>query len=281
MDAFGIHVDYRFAMWDWVGGRYSIWSPIGAALAIAIGAQGFRAFLTGAAAMDEHFADAPWERNLPALMGLLGAWNINFLKLPTLAVLPYDDRLARFSAYLQQLDMESNGKRVRSDGSPVTGETAPVIWGEPGNNAQHSFFQMLHQGTPRAALDLLLPAVSSCGDTSAHDLAIANCLAQAEAFAFGQSSDNPHKVHEGNRPNSLILFRGLDPATLGALIALYEHKVFTQSVLWGINAFDQWGVELGKKLATSIASQLSGRGEAGEGALSATLARLRRLRAQV
>jgi glucose-6-phosphate isomerase len=278
MDAFGIHPDYRFAMWDWVGGRYSIWSSIGVTLAIAIGAEGFRAFLAGAAAMDEHYANAPWECNLPALQALLGSWNINFLKLPTLAVLPYDDRLARFPAYLQQLDMESNGKRVRTDGSAVPGETAPVIWGEPGNNAQHSFFQMLHQGTPRAALDFLLPVQSSCGDQAGHDLAIANCLAQAEAFALGQASDNAHKVHEGNRPNSIILFRRLDPGTLGALIALYEHKVFTQSVVWGINAFDQWGVELGKKLAASIAPLVVGSGEVPGAGLGATLARIRRLR---
>jgi glucose-6-phosphate isomerase len=262
MDAFGVHPEYRFAMWDWVGGRYSIWSSIGVSLAIAIGAKHFRDFLAGGAAMDEHFLSAPWSSNLPVLMGLIGVWNINFLHLPTLAVLPYDDRLARFPAYLQQLDMESNGKRVRSDGSPVSCETAPVVWGEPGNNAQHSFFQMLHQGTPRAALDFLLPALSSCGDSHAHNLAIANCLAQAEAFAFGQASENSHKVHEGNRPSSILLFRALDPATLGALTALYEHKVFTQSVVWGINAFDQWGVELGKKLAESIAPLVDGQVDA-------------------
>ena len=278
MDGFGVHPDYRFAMWDWVGGRYSIWSSIGVSLAIAIGPRRFEEFLAGAAAMDEHFLAAPWNTNLPALMALLGIWNINFLKLPTLAVLPYDDRLARFPAYLQQLDMESNGKRVRIDGTPVACETAPVVWGEPGNNAQHSFFQMLHQGTPRAALDFLLPARSSCGDERAHSLAIANCLAQAEAFAFGQASANPHKVHEGNRPGSILLFPKLDPSTLGALIALYEHKVFTQSVIWGINAFDQWGVELGKKLAESIAPLARGEGEAGSPSLRATLGVIARLR---
>jgi glucose-6-phosphate isomerase len=193
-------------------------------------------------------------------------------------VLPYDDRLARFPAYLQQLDMESNGKSVRRDGTPVTAGTAPVIWGEPGNNAQHSFFQMLHQGTPRAALDFLLPALSSCGNQPAHDLAIANCLAQAEAFAFGQQSADPQKVHEGNRPSSLILFRRLDPHTLGALIALYEHKVFTQSVIWGINAFDQWGVELGKKLAESIAPLVQGQGGSAAPSLAATLGVIESLR---
>jgi len=278
MDAFGIHPEYRFAMWDWVGGRYSIWSSIGVSLAMAIGARHFQEFLDGAAAMDEHFLAAPWTQNLPALQGLLGLWNINLLELPTLAVLPYDDRLARFPAYLQQLDMESNGKRVRLDGSPVAMATAPVIWGEPGNNAQHSFFQMLHQGTPRAALDFLLPVLSSSGDQAAHDLAIANCLAQAEAFAHGQQSGNPHKVHEGGRPSSLVLFRQLDPATLGALIAMYEHKVFTQSVLWGINAFDQWGVELGKKLAEVIAPLVVGNGRAQSLSLRATLEELARLR---
>jgi glucose-6-phosphate isomerase len=271
MDAFGIHPDHRFAMWDWVGGRYSIWSAIGVSLAIAIGARHFQEFLKGAAEMDEHFLAAPWGSNLPALMGLLGVWNINVLNLPTLAVLPYDDRLARFPAYLQQLDMESNGKRVRADGSPVFCETAPVIWGEPGNNAQHSFFQMLHQGTPRAALDFLLPALSSCGDQATHDLAIANCLAQAEAFAYGQAAENSHKVHEGNRPSSLLLFRQLDPATLGALIALHEHKVFTQSVIWGINAFDQWGVELGKKMAEAIVPLVQGKGRAQSASLERSL----------
>jgi glucose-6-phosphate isomerase len=247
-------------------------------LAIAVGATRFRQFLAGASAMDEHFLATPWQQNLPALMGLIGAWNIEFLRLPTLAVLPYDDRLARLPAYLQQLDMESNGKCVRVDGSPAFSETAPVIWGEPGNNAQHSFFQMLHQGTPRAALDFLLPALSSGGEQSAHDLAIANCLAQAEAFAFGQGSDNPHKVHAGNRPSNLLLFRRLDPAALGALIALYEHKVFTQSVVWGVNAFDQWGVELGKRLAGAIAPLVAGRGVAESASLHATLNHLARLR---
>jgi len=204
-------------------------------------------------------------------MGLLGAWNIDLLELPTLAVLPYDGRLRRFPAYLQQLDMESNGKSVNLAGEPVGHETAPVIWGEPGNNAQHSFFQMLHQGTPRAALDFLLPAQSSCDNPAQAELAKANCLAQAEAFAFGYTKEQAtaelaarklpaervellarHKVHAGNRPVSIVAFRKLDARTLGSLVALYEHKVFTQSVLWGINAFDQWGVELGKKMCEEV-----------------------------
>jgi glucose-6-phosphate isomerase len=277
MDAFDINKAYRFAMWDWVGGRYSIWSSIGVSLAIAIGARQFEEFLSGAAAMDEHFLKAPWLQNLPLLMAMLGVWNINFLGLPTLAILPYDDRLARFAAYLQQLDMESNGKSVRVDGSAVAMQTAPVVWGEPGNNAQHSFFQMLHQGTPRAALDFILPAQSSCGNQHAQDLAIANCLAQAEAFANGQQSKDSHRVHEGNRPNSILMFPRLSPETLGSLIALYEHKVFVQSVVWGINAFDQWGVELGKKLAVAIEPLVSGKGNTDSASLQASLGTLRSL----
>ncbi len=271
MDAFGVNPNYRFMMWDWVGGRYSLWSSIGVSLAIAVGRDAFLELLAGAHAMDEHFRGAPWERNLPALMGLLGVWNINFLDLPTLAVLPYDGRLKRFPAYLQQLDMESNGKSVALDGSPLACGTAPVIWGEPGNNAQHSFFQMLHQGTPRAALDFLLPARSSSGNPGQVQLAIGNCLAQAEAFAFGYTLEQAtrelterkispariellarHKVHAGNRPSSIVAFERLDARTLGSLIAMYEHKVFVQSVIWGINAFDQWGVELGKKMCEEV-----------------------------
>mgnify|MGYP001046498630 CR=1 FL=1 len=261
MNAFGVHPDYRFEMWDWVGGRYSIWSSIGVSLAIAIGRERFLEFLDGGREIDEHFAAAPWDANLPALAALLGIWNDNFLGLPTLAVLPYDERLARFPAYLQQLEMESLGKSVTLGGTPVQWSTGPVIWGEPGNNAQHSFFQLLHQGTPRAALDFLLPARSSSGRQGQHDLAIANCLAQAEAFAFGQpleAAGSVHKVHEGNRPSTLIAFEALDPATLGRLIALYEHKVFAQSVVWGINAFDQWGVELGKKLCAALVPAVTG-----------------------
>ena len=271
MDAFGVHPEYRFAMWDWVGGRYSLWSSIGVSLALAIGEENFQAFLAGGAEMDAHFLDAPWEANLPVIAGFLGVWNVNLLGLPTLAVLPYDERLARLPAYLQQLEMESNGKGVRLDGAPARLATCPVIWGEPGNNAQHSFFQLLHQGTPRAALDFLVPVKSSCGNQPQQDLAIANGLAQAEAFAFGYPPERvaadlgaqrvaperiatltPHKVHAGNRPSTLIVFERLDPRTLGKLVALYEHKVYVQSVAWGVNAFDQWGVELGKKMCDAI-----------------------------
>jgi glucose-6-phosphate isomerase len=281
MDAFGVHPDHRFAMWDWVGGRYSIWSSIGLSLAIAIGAERFAAFLEGAREIDRHFASAAWSQNLPVLMALLGVWNINLLRLPTLAILPYDSRLARFPAFLQQLDMESNGKRVGRDGAPLARETAPVVWGEPGNNAQHSFFQLLHQGTPRAALDFLLPARSSCGNEAQHELAIANCLAQADVFMRGQEGVDvpPQRVHEGSRPASLLLFAQLDPRTLGALVATYEHKVFVQGVLWGINSFDQWGVELGKTVATRVLAWLApgADGSAIPPALRGTLEALRRL----
>jgi glucose-6-phosphate isomerase len=259
-------------MWDWVGGRYSIWSSIGVSLAIAIGKRNFLDFLAGGHEMDEHFRSTPWQDNLPALMGLIAVWNINFMHLPTLAVLPYDDSLRRFPAYLQQLEMESNGKSVTLEGEPVQCETAAVIWGEAGNNGQHSFFQLLHQGIPRAAMDFLVPARSSCGNQVQQNLAIASCLAQAEALSNGQSAETvrselqrqgvpaaqlealvPHKIDPGSRPSTIVLFQQLDPATLGRLIALYEHCVLTQSVVWGINAFDQWGVELGKKLTEQLA----------------------------
>ena len=275
MDAFGIHPDQRFRMWDWVGGRYSMWSSIGVSLAIALGAANFEALLAGAHAMDRHFREAPWAQNLPVLMALLGVWNIDLVGLPTLAVLPYDSRLARFPAFLQQLEMESNGKRVGLAGQPVGHGTAPVVWGEPGNEAQHSFFQMLHQGRPRAAIDLLVGMRSSCGREDHQELAIANALAQAEAFLQGRSGAGvtPHQVQEGDRPVSVLLFDRLDPATLGALVALYEHKVYAQSVLWGINAFDQFGVELGKQIATAVLPQLQAAvaGAAPDGSVSPSL----------
>jgi glucose-6-phosphate isomerase len=272
MDAFGIAPESRFTMWDWVGGRYSLWSAVGLSIALALGMNLFELILQGGHDMDEHFRTAPLDRNLPVLMGLIGVWNGNFLGQDSLAVLPYDRRLHRFSAYLQQLEMESNGKSVTRDGHPVDYPTATVVWGEPGNNAQHSFFQLLHQGTARVALDFLAPVGASSRFQRQHDLALANCLAQAEAFAFGQTELQvrrdlesrgvtedeiarlePHKVHVGNRPSSVILFPRLGPRALGGLIAWYEHKVFVQSVIWDVNPFDQWGVELGKKLAGSMA----------------------------
>lgn len=258
MDAFGIHPGRRFAMWDWVGGRYSVWSTVGLALAIAIGREGFLDFLAGGRAMDMHFRSAPWRENLPALLAAVGIWNINFRDVPTLAVLPYTDRLARFPAFLQQLEMESNGKSVMRDGAAVECDTAPVVWGEPGNNAQHSFFQLLHQGTLRAALDFILVRRSPTGDPTAQRLANANALAQIETFAVGQTIDDPHRRHPGSVPQSVILLDELSPVTLGALVALYEHKVYVQSIVWGINAFDQFGVELGKKIGIRTLESMQG-----------------------
>lgn len=275
MDAFLIPPQNRFTMWDWVGGRYSVWSAVGLSVALALGMDQFEVMLAGGYEMDEHFRTAPFDKNLPVLMGLIGVWNRNFLELDSLAVLPYDQRLHRFPAYLQQLEMESLGKRTTLDGAAVAYPTGPIIWGEPGSNAQHSFFQLLHQGTANVALDFIAPVNASSPWQQQQNLALANCFAQAQAFAFGQSEEQvradlgakgmpeaevtrlaPHKVHPGNRPSSIILFPRLGPKTLGRLIALYEHKVFTQSVVWGINAFDQWGVELGKKLADSLTPAL-------------------------
>jgi glucose-6-phosphate isomerase len=232
---------------------------VGLSVALALGMDQFELILDGGHEMDQHFASAPFEQNLPVLMGLIGVWNRNFLGMDTLAVLPYDQRLHRFPAYLQQLEMESNGKRTTLGGEPVDYDTGAVLWGEPGSNAQHSFFQLLHQGTAKVALDFLAPVNASGPYQQQQNLALANCFAQAQAFAFGQAEQQlpPHKVHPGNRPSSIVLFPRLGPKTLGRLIALYEHKVFTQSVIWGIDAFDQWGVELGKKLADSMAAALT------------------------
>jgi glucose-6-phosphate isomerase len=284
MDAFGISPEHRFTMWDWVGGRYSVWSAIGLVAELVIGSERFQEFLQGASDMDRHFTQAPFERNLPVLMGLLGVWNRTFLNLPTLAVLPYDQRLARLPAYLQQLEMESNGKTVSLKGERVDFATAPIVWGEPGSNAQHSFFQMLHQGTLTQALDFIAPLRGSWGGTEAQDLALQNCFAQSQAFAFGHALEDVqaemrkagakpadierigiHRVHDGNRPSSLLLYPQTTARTLGGLLALYEHSVFVQGSVWGVNSFDQFGVELGKKLAVGI--DMSGaRAPAGHGA---------------
>jgi glucose-6-phosphate isomerase len=283
MDAFLIPPQNRFTMWDWVGGRYSVWSAVGLSVALALGMDQFQLMLEGGHDMDEHFRTAPFEKNLPVLMGLIGVWNRNFLGMDSLAVLPYDQRLHRFPAYLQQLEMESNGKRTTLEGTPVGVDTGAVLWGEPGSNAQHSFFQLLHQGTARVALDFLAPVNASSPWQQQQNLALANCFAQAEAFALGQTEQQvradlsakglpeaeiarliPHKLHPGNRPSSVLLFPRLGPKTLGRLIALYEHKVFTQSVIWGINAFDQWGVELGKKLADALVPHVERPAEAGD-----------------
>jgi glucose-6-phosphate isomerase len=298
MDAFGIAADHRFTMWDWVGGRYSVWSAIGLVAELVVGSERFEEFLKGASDIDRHFTQAPFEKNLPVLMGLLGAWNRTFLRLPTLAVLPYDQRLARLPAYLQQLEMESNGKSVSLGGGRVDFATAPIVWGEPGSNAQHSFFQMLHQGTLTQALDFIAPLRGSWGGTEAQDLALKNCFAQSQAFAFGHTLEDVetemrkagssaaeiarigvHKVHEGNRPSSLLLYPQTTARTLGGLLALYEHSVFVQGTVWGVNSFDQFGVELGKKLAVGIdmtgAKAPAGHGAAGIAALIGYVAKHR------
>jgi glucose-6-phosphate isomerase len=296
MDAFQIAPESRFTLWDWVGGRYSLWSAIGLSVALTIGMANFRLLLNGARIMDEHFLTAPFENNYPVLMGMLGIWNRNFLGLDSLCVLPYDQRLHRFPAYLQQLDMESNGKRVTHSGEPVECDTGAVLWGEPGSNAQHSFFQLLHQGTARAALDFIAPVNASSDYQGQQNLALANCLGQAQAFALGYNEQEvqeelqsrgmdtatiarlkPHKLHPGNHPSSILLFPRLDPVTLGKLIAMYEHKVFVQSVIWDINAFDQWGVELGKKVADSLVSAVE-KPETGPVNLQGVLSHIRKWR---
>ncbi len=271
MDAFGVNRDYRFEFWDWVGGRYSVWSAVGLSLALVIGFEHFQGMLAGARRMDMHFRAAPLEENMPVLLALIAIWHNQFFGAESQAILPYDNRLDRFPAFLQQLQMESNGKSVRADGKPVKVETGMVIWGEAGSNAQHSFYQLLHQGTRFVPIDFLLPAKSSGASQEQQDLAIANCLAQSEALMEGYSLERaqadlvaggmsapeakrlaPHKEHPGNRPSNNIMFERLSPDKLGQLIVLYEHKVFVEGVIWGINSFDQWGVELGKRLANNI-----------------------------
>ena len=256
MDEFGIRSDFRFGFWDWVGGRYSLWSAVGLSLALVIGMESFRSLLSGGRRMDLHFRQAPLDENMPVLLAMLGIWYNNFFGAQSQAILPYDNRLERFPAYLQQLQMESSGKSVRMDGKPVRCDTGMVIWGEAGNNAQHSFYQLLHQGTRLVPVDFLLPARSSGAAQSQQDLAIRNCLAQSEALMDGYSEEGlaPYRVHKGNNPSNTLLFEALTPETLGQLIALYEHKVFVEGVVWGIDSFDQWGVELGKKLASAAAS---------------------------
>ena len=285
MDEFGIAPDRRLAMWDWVGGRYSIWSAVGLSVALAVGWDNFASMLAGGHAVDEHFERQRNAESLPVLLGLVGIWNRNFLQTPTHAVLPYDDHLARFPAYLQQLEMESNGKSVRRGGEPVECATCPIVWGEPGSNAQHSFYQLLHQGTGGASIDFLLPAKSAVGRQAQQDLAAANCLAQSWALAFGDPSEqpglgrSPHQHYPGSRPASLILFERLDPETLGKLVALYEHKVFVQGVIWDINSFDQWGVQLGKRLASELEGAVAKPGgKPDPEAIAGALARLRQLR---
>jgi glucose-6-phosphate isomerase len=278
-----------FGFWDWVGGRYSMESAIGLSTMIAIGPEQFRELLAGSHAMDEHFRTTPLERNLPALMGLIGLWNGSFLGADTVAVLPYDQYLKRFPAYLQQLTMESNGKSVTLDGRRVDYQTGAVYWGEPGTNGQHSFYQLIHQGTKLIPCDFIAftSTLNPLGEH--HDLLNANVFAQAEALAFGKTAEQvreegtaeplvPHRVFEGNRPSTVMLLDSLTPETLGKLITLYEHAVFTQGVVWQIDSFDQWGVELGKVLAKNIAPELTAADEPELQHDSSTNALIRRYR---
>ncbi|MGF1649493.1 MAG: glucose-6-phosphate isomerase [Hyphomicrobiaceae bacterium] len=278
VEAFGITADRMFGFWDWVGGRFSLWSSIGLPIALACGPDAFGRLLAGARAMDDHFRTAPLDQNVPVLLALVGVWNRNVEGHETLAVIPYDQRLQRFPAYLQQLEMESNGKRVMASGARVEGHTAPIVWGEPGTNAQHAFFQLLHQGTTIVPVDFLVAAAGHEPELAAHHTAlVANCLAQSEALMRGETqaavearliarglsteaakTSAPHRVFPGNRPSTTIVYPKLTPEVLGQLIALYEHKVFVQGLVWGINSFDQMGVELGKTLAGELAPMVAG-----------------------
>ncbi|MEO5561619.1 MAG: glucose-6-phosphate isomerase [Dokdonella sp.] len=286
---FGIDAANMFGFWDWVGGRYSMDSAIGLSTMLAIGADDFRAMLDGFHAMDEHFRSAPFDQNLPVLMGLIAVWNTNFLDAATVAVLPYEQYLKRFPAYLQQLTMESNGKHVTLDGAHVDYQTGPIYWGEPGTNGQHSFYQLIHQGTRLIPCDFIgfCKTRNVLGDQ--HDLLMANLFAQSEALAFGKTDAQvraegtpeqlvPHRVFEGNRPSHTILVEELTPNALGALVALYEHSVFVQSTIWAIDSFDQWGVELGKQLAQRTAAELADAGEPKLAHDSSTNALIRRYR---
>ena len=279
----GIAPEAVFPLWDWVGGRFSVWSAVGLALMIAIGSRAFGELLAGAARMDEHFRTASFERNLPVVMALVGIWNTNFLGATTNAVLPYNESLQHLPAFLQQLEMESNGKAVGVDGQALACASCPIVWGALGNNGQHAFFQLLHQGGRLVPCDFIVAVRSDYPLPGHHDALLANCFAQSAALAFGKTAEEaradltadrtvdpqkvevllPHKIFPGNRPSTTLLLPRLDPATLGALIALYEHKVFVQGVIWGINSFDQWGVELGKALAHRVLAALRDPGSAG------------------
>lgn len=273
---FGIDTTNMFGFWDWVGGRYSSWSAIGTPIALAIGWENFEAFLGGAHAMDQHFLAAPYEQNLPVILALLGVWYGNFFGAESHAILPYDQYMHRFPAYFQQGDMESNGKRITRDGKPVGCSTGPVIWGEPGTNGQHAFYQLMHQGTKLIPADFLAPVASHNPVGEHHPILLSNFFAQAEALMAGKAEPVvaaelqkagldaaavaallPHKVFPGNKPSNSIMFDKLDPHTLGALVAMYEHKIFVQGIVWNINSFDQWGVELGKQLAKQILPELA------------------------
>ena len=295
--AFGIAENRIFGFWDWVGGRYSIWSAIGLPVMIAIGPHNFMLFLRGGHAMDTHFASAKPTENLPMLMGLLGVWHRNICGHASRAVIPYDQRLSRFPAYLQQLDMESNGKHVDKDSKPLKTSSGPIVWGEPGTNGQHAFFQLLHQGTDVISVEFLIAAEPhEKGMEIHHTLLVSNCLAQSQALMKGRTLREaeaqllaaakskaeakalaPHKVFTGNRPSLTLAYKKLDPYTLGRLIALYEHRVFVEGVIWGINSFDQWGVELGKELATGLQPVVEGKAGV-EGLDSSTMGQLAHLK---
>ncbi|MES0371771.1 MAG: glucose-6-phosphate isomerase [Mariprofundaceae bacterium] len=275
VENFGIDTDHMFEFWDWVGGRYSLWSAVGLSIALYIGMDHFEKLLSGAHDMDEHFRTAPFEENMPVILALLGVWYNNFFDADSHAILPYDQYMHRFPAYFQQGDMESNGKRVTRDGEAVDYSTGPIIWGEPGTNGQHAFYQLIHQGTKLVPTDFLAPVDTKNPIGQHHTLLLSNFFAQTEALMLGKQKDEvrseleaeglsgealeallPHKVFPGNRPSNSILFQKLLPQTLGALIAMYEHKIYVQSVIWNLNAFDQWGVELGKQLARKILPEL-------------------------
>lgn len=272
---FGIATTFGF--WDWVGGRYSLWSAIGLPIAIAIGAQGFRELLAGAHAMDEHFRAAPLERNLPARLGLLDVWYRNFHGFASRSIAPYHSALRRLPAYLQQLEMESNGKGVDAQGRPLAVATSPVLWGEPGTNGQHAYFQMLHQGTDRVPVEFIAVREPAHELPGHHELLLANALAQAQALMQGKADAGGHRHFAGNRPSTFFVLEALSPASLGALLALHEHRVFTSGAVWGIDSFDQWGVELGKVLASDLARRIaSGDTQGLDGSTAGLLARLRR-----
>jgi glucose-6-phosphate isomerase len=267
VEAFGIHRENMFEFWDWVGGRYSLWSAIGLSIALAIGMDNFHQLLDGAHEMDEHFRTAELGESMPVILALLGLWYSNFFGAGSHAILPYDQYLHRFPAYLQQADMESNGKRVCRDGSPVATATGPIVWGEPGTNGQHAFYQLIHQGTRLVPADFLVPMETHNPLGRHHRILLSHALAQTEALMRGRSAEEvrqeqvpeelvAHRVFPGNRPTNTLLFPKLTPRTLGAIVALYEHKIFTQGILWGVNSFDQWGVELGKQLAGRILEEL-------------------------
>lgn len=280
--AFGIDTDNAFGFWDWVGGRYSLWSAIGLPIILAVGYEKFEELLRGAQSMDNHFKTAPIETNIPMILGLIGVWYRNVLGASSQAILPYDQHLSRLPAYLQQADMESNGKSVTRAGKQIAYETGPIIWGEPGTNGQHAFYQLIHQGTELIPVDFIMAANALHPLANHHDKLVSNCLAQAEALMRGKTEDEvraelagsdlspaeidvlaPQKVFEGNKPSTMILYKQLDPFTLGRLVAMYEHKIFVQGIIWNVNSYDQWGVELGKQLAKELLPMVEGKEDAG------------------